>query len=590
MVHRATLLSRSPASEGGAAGARQGGAAVRTWIRALDAVGSMGRDAALTLSGLVEAGARAHGGRTALAGAGESLSYAALAEQIELIARWATASRPGATLGLLMPSCPAYVATWLGLSRAGCVVALLNPSLGGDLMRHAVEAAGCDLVIAAEGMAIEALGAPVLRHDDFARQLRQRAGAPLPPAPGRETTALLVFTSGTTGLPKAARVSHGRVLEWALWFGAMMDLRADDRIYDCLPLSHSTGGIVAIGAALARGASVQIAPGFRAGRFWDEVADGGCTIFFYIGELCRYLAQSPAHPRERAHRLRLACGNGLHGSVWEPFQARFGVSQILEFYAATEGNVSLYNVEGRPGAIGRVPPFLQQRFPLALVRIEAETGAPVRDGAGRCVRCGPDEAGEAIGRVEQDGAAPARRFDGYTDEDASERKLLRDVFTPGDCWFRSGDLMRRDAAGFYYFVDRMGDTFRWKGENVSTTEVAAVVRGAPGVADAVVYGVSVPGQEGRAGMAAVVAAEGFAPEALRSHLAARLPAYAQPLFVRLCPALDRTGTFKLFAARLAGEGYAGLADPVWFNDRAAGAVVAVDADLARAIADGTRRT
>lgn len=542
----------------------------QAWIRALEAVGVMQREPGLTLPGMLAGLAQLHGRRVALFGAEESLTFAELAERVERIACWAAGRCAGQTVGVLMPNRPELVAVWLGLTRVGCVAALLNPNLRGEGLAHSVGAGGCTLVIADDGLADRVSGVPVLAHSVFERELGS-TGA-LPPMPAQETTALLVFTSGTTGLPKAARVSHGRVLEWALWFGGMMDLGPDDRIYDCLPLYHSTGGIVAIGAALVRGASVLIAPGFRASRFWDEVIGGECTVFFYIGELCRYLVQSPAHSGERAHRLRLACGNGLHGSVWEAFQARFGVPEILEFYAATEGTVSLYNCEGKPGAIGRVPPFLRERFPMALIRLD-EDGVPVRDAAGRCVRADMDEAGEAIGRVERAGAA-ARRFDGYTDAEASAGKLVHDVFAAGDCWFRSGDLMRQDSAGFISFVDRLGDTFRWKGENVSTSEVAAVMRRCPGVAVAVVYGVRVPGQEGRAGMAAVVAGPGFDLGGLWAHGVAELPGYARPVFVRLCGEIAVTGTFKLGAAALAQEGYAG--GEVWVADRGRGGYAPLD--------------
>jgi fatty-acyl-CoA synthase len=213
----------------------------------------------------------------------------------------------------------------------------------------------------------------------------------------------------------------------------------------------------------------------------------------------------------------------------------------------------------------------------------------MRDADGRCMACGPGEIGEALGKIVTASGSPARRFDGYTDDAASDRKVLDDVFEPGDRWFRTGDLMRKDAGGYFYFVDRIGDTFRWKGENVATTEVAAILRACPGIADAVVYGVKVSGQEGRAGMAAVTTAEGFDLAQLWAHLDARLPGYAQPLFLRLGAGLDLTGTFKLTSARLAKEGYAHSPDPVWFNDRTAGRFVPCDDALVAAIERGTQR-
>ena len=378
-------------------------------------------------------------------------------------------------------------------------------------------------------------------------------------------------------------------MEWSLWFAGLMDAGPDDRLYDCLPMYHSTGGIVAIGAMLVRGGSVLIAPRFSASRFWDDVADGGCTIFQYIGELCRYLSIAPPHDKERAHRLRLACGNGMRGAVWEVFQARFAVPRVLEFYAATEGNVSLYNCEGKPGAIGRVPPFLARRFPVALLRLDQATGDPLRGGDGLCVACGVDETGEAAGRIDAVAATPARGFDGYTDPEASAKKVLSDVFVRGDRWFRTGDLLRMDAAGFYYFVDRAGDTFRWKGENVSTTEVESIVGACPGVTDVAVYGVAIAGYEGKAGMAAIVAHDPFDPQILGDRLAAALPDYARPVFLRRCQALDVTGTFKLNKTRLAAKGLTGTEDVIWFFDRAAGRFVPYNDTIRREIDSGAIR-
>ena len=347
----------------------------------------------------------------------------------------------------------------------------------------------------------------------------------------------------------------------------MMETTPDDRLYNCLPMYHSVGGVVAVGGVLLNGGSVFVRERFSARVFWDEVVAYDCTLFQYIGELCRFLLNSDPHPLERAHKLRLACGNGLREEVWTAFQARFNIPRVLEFYAATEGSFSLYNVEGRPGAIGRVPPFLAHRFPAAIVRYDAGTGAPVRDAEGRCVRCAPEEPGEAIGRIAgRDQGGGANRFEGYTSEVESARKVLRDVFAPGDAWFRTGDLMRRDAAGFFYFVDRVGDTFRWKGENVSTAEVAEVLAACPGVTAAAVYGVAMPGCDGRAGMAALAVTDGFDLADLATRVSTALPPYARPVLLRLCDSLQATETFKLKKADLAEEGFepARVRDPMFW--------------------------
>jgi fatty-acyl-CoA synthase len=287
----------------------------------------------------------------------------------------------------------------------------------------------------------------------------------------------------------------------------------------------------------------------------------------------------------------MCCGNGLRGDVWTEFQKRFQIPRILEFYGATEGNVSLVNVEGVAGAIGRIPAFLAHRFPAALVKYDADRESPARDARGLCIRCEPKEVGEAIGRVSNDRSNIGARFDGYTNGDASSEKILRDVFEPGDAWFRTGDLMRQDARGFFYFVDRIGDTFRWKGENVSTSEVAEAICRFPGITDAVVYGVTVPGTEGRAGMAAVVAADGLNVAELRTHLADRLPDYAQPMFLRLRGHLEMTATFKHTKQTLAREGFdpATVLDDIYFNDRERQTFVPLDRSLYERIHRGQVR-
>jgi fatty-acyl-CoA synthase len=340
---------------------------------------------------------------------------------------------------------------------------------------------------------------------------------------------------------------------------------------DCLPLFHSVGGVVATGALLVRGGSVLIRDRFSVRHFWDDVFAGNCTIFQYIGELCRYLVNAPAHPNERAHRLRLCCGNGLQADIWKKFQDRFVIPRILEFYASTEGNVSLYNVEGKIGSVGRVPPFLASRFPLALVQFDPATGRPARDAHGFCIRRGVNETGEAVGRIPSDAAQGGESFEGYTDRKDTDQKILHNVFAHGDRWFRTGDLMRMDASGFYYFVDRIGDTFRWKGENVATSEVAAAIMAFSGITEANVYGVRVPGNEGAAGMAAIVPDGWLDVAALRAHLAQRLPAYARPKFLRVAKELAKTSTFKHTKNDLQRDGFdpAATRDTIYFTIRRA---------------------
>jgi fatty-acyl-CoA synthase len=589
--------------------ARGSESALRDWVRALETAAPIARQPQRLLSSVIEEIAQRSGNAPALLSTGESLTYGALAERANRYARWALAHGvgKGETVALLMPNRPEYMAIWLGVSSVGGVVALLNTNLRGPALAHCIDiVAPKHLIVAAEFLhgafrsaAAHMTSSPEVwahgRGGEAAlpridHEIERFAPAPLTAAERRDTSigdrALAIYTSGTTGLPKAANVSHRRVLQWSFWFAGLMNTKPDDRMYDCLPLYHSVGGVVATGALLVNGGSVVIRDKFSAKNFWDDVCTWDCTLFQYIGELCRYLAAAPAHPRERAHRLRIACGNGLRADVWRTFQDRFGIPRVLEFYAATEGNFSLYNVEGEVGAIGRVPSFLAHRFPLALVQFDHATGAPLRDPAGFCLRCAPGEAGEAIGRIEA-GAA----FEGYTSGPETARKILRNVFTPGDAWYRTGDLMRKEASGFFYFVDRIGDSFRWKGENVATSEVAAAITAFPGILEATVYGVAVPGCEGAAGMATLVPQTALDLAALRSHLAQLLPAYARPLFLRIKDGIETTGTFKHKTADLARQGYDPTAadDAIYFDDPAQQAFVRLDRALYERIQAGAVR-
>jgi fatty-acyl-CoA synthase len=391
-------------------------------------------------------------------------------------------------------------------------------------------------------------------------------------------------------LPKAANVSHHRIMMWSYWFAGLADITPDDRMYDCLPLYHSVGGIVATGAALVSGGSVVVQERFSARQFWDDMARWDCTLFQYIGELCRYLTAAAPHPAERAHRLRLACGNGMSADVWRAFEKRFAIPRILEFYAATEGNFSLYNVEGKIGAIGKVPSFLMARNPIAVVKFDFDAGRPLRGADGFCIRCERDEPGEAIGRIARDGRDLSARFEGYTSAADTEEKILRNVFAPGDAYMRSGDLMCIDAQGFYYFVDRIGDTFRWKGENVATLEVASALSACPGVVEAAVYGVAVRGAEGRAGMALLGVEGEIDPAEIARHMRA-LPDYARPVFLRVRRELEVTATFKHKKHDLANEGFDPdrIADPLYVFDRARDAYVTLDRDLFARIQSGAMR-
>jgi len=579
------------------------------WVRALGRTAAIEREPRRVLPVLIDELADRYDDSPALLSPAGSLSYRGLAIRMNQYSRFGLAQglAPGDCVCLLLGNSAEYVAVWLGLARIGVTVALVNTQLSGDALALAIASAAPRLLIVGAdltGAVAELPGALrssfsvwVLGPDEHGfpplePQLAELPGDRVPDSlratPSLDMTALYIYTSGTTGMPKAAKVSHYRVLSWSYWFAGLLDTQHDDRMYDCLPLYHSVGGVVAVGATLVGGGAVIIRPRFSAKDFWRDVRDERCTLFQYIGELCRYLVNAPVQPNETDHRLRLACGNGLKSDVWERFKSRFRIPRILEYYASTEGNFSLYNCEGEPGAVGRIPPFLAHRLPVALVRFDVDTEQPVRNAAGFCEPCDPDETGEALGLIPVEQTRRAGRFEGYLDNDSSARKVLRDVFKAGDSWYRTGDLMRRDGRGYYYFVDRIGDTYRWKGENVSTSEVWASLSAGLGVVDGIVYGVALPGVDGRAGTAALIVDRDFDLNAFHDHAARCLPAYARPVFLRLLAVLELTATFKPRKQDLVRLGVdpAKSADRLYFDDARSGSYVPLDTALYSMITGG----
>lgn len=522
----------------------------------------------------LEAAVRRWRDREAFRFDGRSLTYGEMDALANRFSRWAIEAglRAGDRVALFLPNRIEYLPAWYGLSKVGVVSALINNQLTGQALAHCLSLSGAHEVIVnsetspalqevlgdlAQTLRLWSLDAPLPGEGDLTADLDRRPDAP-PPAVLREglraaDTALLIYTSGTTGLPKAARVTHVRVQLYMRGFAGATGARPDDRIYVALPLYHATGGLCGMGAALLNGACVVLRSKFSVSQFWEDIRREDCTQFVYIGELCRYLANQSPHPDEGSHRLRLAFGNGLRPDVWDKVTGRFGVPQVLEFYGSTEGNVSMFNFDGWAGAIGRIPRPLKRRFNARIVRFDYEAEAPLRGPDGFCTEAEAGEAGECLGRINS--SDPRAEFTGYLDRSASEKKVLRDVFSPGDAWFRTGDLLRQDADGYVYFVDRVGDTFRWKGENVSTAEVALRLQAVPGVVEANVYGVAVPGADGRAGMAALVTNADFDLGILAARIAADLPEYARPAFLRLQPEMAVTGTFKQRKVDLLAEGF-----------------------------------
>jgi fatty-acyl-CoA synthase len=558
---------------------------------------------------VVEELAQKYGSNEALVSDRERFTYAELDARANRYARWALGQglKKGDVVCLMMLSRPEYIAIWLGITRIGGVVALLNTNLTGTALAHSVSiVAPKHAIVVAELLPafktaqshftakpkVWVHGADEAGLDRIDTAVGKLDGAAIPaeqrPVLSIDDNALFIYTSGTTGLPKAANINHYRLMLASHGFAGAMGTKKTDRMYDCLPMYHSNGGIVATGATLLAGGTVVIRERFSAREFWDDVVRWNCTMFFYIGELCRYLVTAPPSEAEKRHKIRLCCGNGMRPDVWGPFQARYHIPRILEFYAATEGNVAVFNFDSQPGAVGRLPWYMAHRFPIAIVKFDVECEEPVRGNDGFCIRCAPGEVGEVIGRILNDPTKPSARFEGYADKAATEKKILRNVFEKGDAYFRTGDLMKQDAGGYFYFIDRIGDTYRWKGENIATSEVSEAITVFPGVAEVNVYGVQVQGRDGRAGMAEIVAQRKLDLRDLSQHIEKSLPVYARPLFLRLTSNIEVTGTFKQKKIDLVKEGFdpTVIRDDLYFFDPDKNAFVHLDKPLYDRIQSG----
>jgi fatty-acyl-CoA synthase len=509
----------------------------------------------------------------------------------------------GDVVAIMMENSPAFLMAEGAMGKCGTVGALINTNVRGAALRHVLGAAAARVALvdaaclpalrelgALEGLVVYA-DAPVeaLRGTPF-RSLPEalaEAGESEPDIP--EVTAadvmMYIYTSGTTGYPKPTVIRHSRFTMGGHSLKVVLGLQADDCSYAPTPLYHGYSNFVGFAPALHNGSVFASRRRFSASHFLDDVQRHEVTHFMYVGELCRYLLRQPPSPHDRQHRIRLATGPGLRPDIWRTFMERFGIPRIIETYGQTEANLSLMNRRGRIGSVGRSAPFTHGQ--LKLVRFDFERQAPVRGADGFLVECATGEVGELLSVVSKQ---TTMSFDGYVNKADNEHKLIRDCFVKGDVYLRTGDLLRRDRACYYYFVDRIGDTFRWKGENVATAEVAELLNGAPGVSETAVYGVKVPGTEGRAGMALVVLAPGaaFDPDAYYAFAAETLPSYARPLFVRLAERMDVTGTLKQTKVRLQDEGYdpERIGDRLYFRDDRAGTYVPLDAALKRRIDEG----
>ncbi len=473
--------------------------------------------------------------------------------------------KPGDVVAILGPNAPSYVAWVLGCTRLGATAALLNTHLEGRQLQHAlkasepralvVETRWQETVAALEHRPRTVVYGEGALRIGSAAALDDVSAAPYPTeSPDPESDFIYIYTSGTTGLPKPCRISHARALAAGAGFGILVfGFQPGDKLYNVLPLYHASGLMLGVGSCVVTRTPMALRESFSARAFFDDVQRYGATAILYIGELCRYLVNSPPTETEHDNGIRIAVGNGLRPDVWTAFQGRFDIPLIREFYGATEAPGFIFNLTGRVGSVGRVP--LRRFGWLTLVRFDVESGEHIRDADGRLQECEAGEVGELLVRLASRPVSAAVEYRGYTDSEATEAKILTDVLTPGDRYFRTGDLLRRDEDDYFYFVDRIGDTFRWKGENVSTAEVADVLTAAPFVQEATVVGVPVPGHDGQAGLAALVLREAaeFDADAFAT-IVAELPPYARPRFVRLLPRLATTGTFKVQKGALRQDG------------------------------------
>lgn len=509
-----------------------------------------------------------------------------------------------------MENRPEYVGLWFGLSKVGIVPALINTNLQGQPLVHSIKAAsatglifGAELENAVYGAtdmlpnvnlyqsgisqnSFHSLGSDESKIVCLDKLLEKSSANPIPESVQKQLNftdkMLYIYTSGTTGLPKAAVVKHSRFYFYCMGMYYISDMQSINNpvIYDPLPLYHSAGGIVGIGLMMVHGCTVVIRKKFSVRNFWKDCKRYNCNGAQYIGEICRYLLSAPETPEEKEHSLQIMFGNGLRKNIWNQFTTRFGIDRIVEFYGATEGNATVVNFDGKSGAVGFVSVLFPFVYPARLIRVN-ESGDVIRDPVtGLSIACKAGETGEFVGKIVKNN--PSRSFDGYVDKSATEKKIVRDVRSKNDMWFRSGDLMRSDEFGWMYFIDRCGDTYRWRGENVSTIEVESVLSNVLQQQDTIVYGVQVPGVEGRAGMAAIVQPEGGIDlNWFLSAIKNQLPSYAMPIFLRMVKELDITGTFKLKKLALQREGYDPniIDDKMFFYNKSKGAYQPLDIQL-----------
>ena len=561
----------------------------------------------------VEAQLAEHKDRACLFFEKEVITCGQLLEKSYQVSRWAQALKmsSGDVVAINVYNCPMMIAWIIGLNRLGICCAMINTDLKKQALLHVIEVSGAKWIIVddqteknvkdlsakdREGLIVFGASGSFVKHGDLEKVLEGYSEKTLEILPrfSKKEVALYIFTSGTTGLPKAVKMSQTKLTLGVKASSIIMQSKhvgEHDRFFIALPLFHSTGLIVGLFPALNCGAQVVIARHFSASHFFEEAIASKSTAMMYIGEVFRYLTHQPPSALDKAHNIRLAIGNGLRPDVWPEVESRFGIEDLVEFYAATEGNVVLFNLDRKVGSVGWLWPVLFRHNGGHLIRLEADNETPVRDAQGFCVEATVLEAGELIGRIPKTDASQGS-FDGYTDPIATEKKILRDVFEKGDQYFRTGDILRYDKEHYFYFLDRVGDTFRWKGHNVSTLEVSERLTDHKEIKEAMVYGIALKGYDGKMGMAAMVVRslpeqldDVFGSRLLEMVEASGLAEYQQPKFIRLVSKLEKTATSKYQRTAFAKEGIdmSLIKDAVYYYDHVDQTYLRLDAKRAKEI-------
>ncbi|XP_053118382.1 long-chain fatty acid transport protein 2-like isoform X1 [Hemicordylus capensis] len=493
--------------------------------------------------------------------------------------------KEGQTVAVFLKNIPAYLWIWMGLEKIGCAMACVNYNIRSKSLLHVLSSCEVKVLLTTpdfkaaiedilptlmnEGVRVFYLSdnSPTEGVEALLGKIKSSSAEPVPVSfranVTTKSTSLYIFTSGTTGLPKAAVITQRRMFLVSNMF-RLCGALAKDIIYIPLPLYHSAALLLGIGGCLEVGATCVLRSKFSVTQFWDDCRRYHISVIQYVGEMMRYLCNAPKKDSDRDHSVRLAIGNGMRMEVWKQFLHRFGLIQIYEFYGATEGNIGFINYIGKIGAVGRTNFLFKKVAQFELIQYDIDQDEPIRNEKGYCIPVAPGETGLLVCRITENSP-----FSGYAgDRQKSEKKILRDVLKKGDYYFNSGDLLMQDHEGFLYFRDRVGDTFRWKGENVATTEVEATLSTLEFIQEINVYGVPVPGHEGKIGMAALCLKKGlpFNGGKLYTHAKNYLPSYAIPRFVRIREALEITGTFKQCKSQLVKEGFdlAAVSDPLFF--------------------------